>query len=103
MPKVIFSLGPDHSDKARKKKAHGTVILEATVGTDGHTHDIRVVQPLGYRLSEQAAKALREWKFQPGAKDGQPVPVAVQIEMDFHLYEKPGWYCPPPPRHSATC
>jgi TonB family protein len=86
MPKPIFSPDPEYSDKARKKKAHGTVILETTVGTDGHTHDIRVVQPLGYGLSEQAVRALRDWKFQPGTKDGQPVPVSIQIEMDFRLY-----------------
>ena len=85
-PKVISAPDPEYSDKARKKKAHGTVILETTVGTDGHTHDIRVVQPLGYGLSEQAVKALREWTFEPGRKDGQPVPVLLQVEMDFRLY-----------------
>lgn len=85
-PKVIFSPDPEYSEKARKKKAHGTVILETTVGTDGHTHDIRVVKPLEYGLSEQAVKALRNWKFEPGMLDGQPVPVLLQIEMDFRLY-----------------
>jgi len=56
------------------------------VGIDGHTHDIRVVRPLGYGLSEQAVKALREWTFEPGRKDGEPVPVLIPIEMDFRLY-----------------
>ena len=82
-PKVIYSPDPEYSEKARKKKAQGIVILETTVGTDGHTHDIRVVRPLGYGLSEQAVKALREWKFEPGRKDGESVPVLLQIEMDF--------------------
>lgn len=85
-PKVVYSPDPEYSEKARKKKAQGTVILETTVGTDGHTHDIRIVRPLGYGLSEQAVKALREWKFVPGQKDGEPVPVLMQIEMDFRLY-----------------
>lgn len=58
-PKVIFSPDPEHSETARKKKAHGTVVLETTVGTYGHTHDIRVIRPLGYGLSEQAVKALQ--------------------------------------------
>ena len=85
-PKVIYSPDPEYSEKARKKKAHGAVILETTVGIDGHTHDIRVVRPLGYGLSEQAVKALREWTFEPGRKDGEPVRVVIQIEMDFRLY-----------------
>lgn len=77
---------PEYSDKARKKKAHGNVILETTVGTDGHTHDMRVVKPLNYGLSEQAVKALRNWRFEPGIKDGKPVPVSLQIEMVFRIY-----------------
>jgi TonB family protein len=85
-PKAIFSPNPEYSEKARKKKAHGAVVLETTVGTDGSTHDIRVVRPLGYGLSEQAVKALRIWKFEPGMKDGKPVPVVLQIEMDFRIY-----------------
>jgi len=27
-----------------------------------------------------------QWKFTPGKKDGRPVPVLVQIEVNFHLY-----------------
>jgi len=85
-PRAIFQPDPQYNEKARKKKIGGTVILETIVGTDGHTHDIRVVRPLGYGLSEQAVKALRTWKFEPGMKDGKPVPVVLQIEMDFRIY-----------------
>jgi periplasmic protein TonB len=85
-PKPIFAPNPGYSDKARKKKVRGIVILEATVGTDGHTHDIHVVQPLSDGLNEQAVKTLRDWKFQPGTKDGQPVPVSIKVEMDFQIY-----------------
>lgn len=85
-PKAIFHPNPQYSEKARKKKAGGTVVLETIVGIDGHAHDIRVVKPLAYGLSEQAVKALRDWTFEPGLKDGKPVPVVLQVEMDFRLY-----------------
>jgi TonB family protein len=84
-PRPIARAQAEYSDKARKKKISGTVVLEGTVGTDGHTHDIRVLQPLGYGLDEQAVKALRQWTFEPGTKDGQPVPVSLDIEMDFRI------------------
>jgi TonB family protein len=71
-PKVIFSPDPEYSRKARRKKYQGTVILETVVGTDGHTHDIRIVQPLEYGLSDKAVEALRKWKFEPGTQDGWP-------------------------------
>jgi TonB family protein len=85
-PHPIYTRDPEYSDKARKKKKNGTVILETVVGTDGLTHDIHVLQPLGYGLDEQAVKALGQWKFEPATKDGQPVPVLLQIEMNFRLY-----------------
>lgn len=85
-PKAVYSPDPEFTQKARKKKFNGTIILETTVGTDGHTYDIRVVQPAKYGLDEQAVKALRQWKFEPGTKDGQPVPVSIQVEVDFRLY-----------------
>ena len=56
------------------------------MGIDGHTQDIHVSQPLGYGLDEQATKTLRNWTFEPGTKDDQPVPVTIQVEMDFRLY-----------------
>jgi TonB family protein len=85
-PKPIYAPDPEYSDKARKKKFHGMVILEAVVGADGHTHDIRVVQPLRYGLSEKAVEALRNWTFEPGKQDGKPVPVLISVEIDFRLY-----------------
>jgi protein TonB len=85
-PHPTYTPDPDFTKEARRKKIHGTVILETIVGTDGHTHDIRVLQPLGNGLDEQAIKAVRQWKFEPGTKDTQPVPVLLQIEVDFRLY-----------------
>jgi len=86
MPRPVYTPDPEYSDKARKKKIHGTVILECVVGINGHTQDIHVSQPLGYGLDEQATRALRNWTFEPGTKDDQPVPVTIQVEMDFRLY-----------------
>jgi len=29
---------------------------------------------------------VRQWKFAPSMKDGRPVPVQVNIEVNFRLY-----------------
>jgi Gram-negative bacterial TonB protein C-terminal len=31
---------------------------------------------------------VRQWRFQPATKDGQPVPVEITAEVSFHLYSK---------------
>jgi TonB family protein len=63
----------------------GTVVLSIVIGTDGLAHDIQVGRGLGLGLDEKAAEAVGKWTFQPGAKDGQPVPVAATIEVNFRL------------------
>jgi periplasmic protein TonB len=37
-------------------------------------------------LDEQAVNAVERWKFEPAKKDGQPVPVMINVEVNFRLY-----------------
>jgi len=85
-PREIYAPDPEYSEKARKKKINGTVVLSLTVGTDGLAHDIQVDKKLGYGLDEKAVEAMQKWKFQPEIKDGQPIETSIKVEMSFHLY-----------------
>jgi periplasmic protein TonB len=85
-PKILYKLEPEFSEEARKNKFQGNVMLRVVVGTDGKTHDISVVRSLGMGLDEKAVESLREWRFEPGKKDGKSVPVEVLVEVSFHLY-----------------
>jgi TonB family protein len=86
MPHAINSPFPDYSDEARDKRAQGTVELSLIVGLDGKPHNIHVVRKLGHGLDEKAMEAVAMWTWEPGTKDGEPVPVQLHITMDFHLY-----------------
>ena len=33
----------------------------------------------------EAIKAMKQWQFKPGMKDGKPVPVSATIEVNFRL------------------
>ena len=85
-PRVIYSPDPDFSEEARKARFQGTVVLWVIVGTDGRTHDIRVFRSLGMGLDEKAIEAIRQWRFEPGRKNGIPVAVQVNVEVNFRLY-----------------
>jgi TonB family protein len=84
-PKPLQRGEPGYSEDARLAQLMGTVVLSITVGADGLAHDIKVVRGLGLGLDEKAAEAVGKWTFQPGTKDGQPVPVAAIIEVNFRL------------------
>jgi hypothetical protein len=60
-------------------------MLKADVWTDGFAHNFRVVQSLGYGLDQRAIDAVTKWRFRPGTKDGKPVAVVAQFEVDFRL------------------
>jgi periplasmic protein TonB len=85
-PRVIYQPEPEFSEEARKAKFQGICTLALVVGVDGRPSQIRVQSSLGMGLDEKAIEAVKNWKFEPAMRDGHPVPVAIAVEVDFHLY-----------------
>jgi protein TonB len=85
-PRLIYGPDPEFSEEARKAKYQGTVVLWMIVGPDGRTHEVRVQRSLGMGLDEKAIAAVRIWRFEPARKNGQPVAVQVNVEVNFQLY-----------------
>jgi protein TonB len=85
LPRVLHQVKPTYTPEALRANVEGTVVLQAVVRTHGEPSDISVVRSLDTRfgLDQQAVAALRQWRFAPGKRLGQPVPVLVQIEVTF--------------------
>jgi periplasmic protein TonB len=84
-PVVLFKKEPEYSEEARKAKFQGTVTLAIVIQADGSTSNIRVLRPLGLGLDEKAIEAVKEWRFKPSMKDGRPVAVTANVEVNFRL------------------
>jgi TonB family protein len=84
-PGVIYKVEPSYTDEARAAKIAGSVLLSVVVGTDGLAHDINVVNGIDAGLDRKAVDAVQQWHFRPGTKDGQPVAVQANIEINFKL------------------
>ena len=87
LPVPVYEERPQYTPQAMQAKVEGAVFLEAVVLTDGTVGDVSIVQSLDgtYGLDQQAVDAMKRWTFQPGTRDGEPVRVAVQVEMRFML------------------
>lgn len=84
-PSLIYKVEPEYSEEARKAKHQGTVLLAVVVDASGAPQNIRVVRAIGLGLDEKAIEAVNKWRFKPGLKDGKPVAVAANIEVNFRL------------------
>jgi TonB family protein len=91
-PSVSRKTDPEYSEEARIAKMSGTVLISAIVGEDGKVRDIGVERSVGLGLDEKAVEAVRTWQFKPGIKDGIPVPVAVNVEVNFRLLRESRWF-----------
>jgi TonB family protein len=85
-PRAVYDPEPEYSEEARKAKYQGVLTLQVVVGADGLPRDVRIARSLGMGLDEKAVEAVRHWRFEPGRMDGRPVPVVVNVEVNFRLY-----------------
>lgn len=85
-PHTVYAPDPAYSETARQAKYQGTMVLWLIVGADGLPTNIRIARPAGLGLDEQAVSAVQRWKFDPARQHGDPVPVQINVEVNFRLY-----------------
>lgn len=77
---------PEYPSSAMRNGDQGTVMVRVEVGADGVPTSVEVAERSGSRdLDRAALTAVRQWRFQPAQRDGQPVPGAVTVPIDFKM------------------
>ncbi len=86
-PKPVQTVDPDYTDAAMRAQVQGEIWLEVVVVPDGTVGEVTITKSLDRRfgLDEEAIKAARQWRWAPGTKSGEPVPVRVTISIQFQL------------------
>ena len=87
MPTEIRKGAPRYTAEAMRARAQGVVWVECVVQTTGVCTHIRVTRSLNpaFGLDQEAIKAVEQWRFRPGMRRGEPVPVLVTMEIAFVL------------------
>lgn len=86
-PRVIREVRPSYTADAMRAKVQGIVELEAVVMPDGMVGEVHITRSLDrtFGLDQKAIEAVRQWRFAPGTRLGEPVAVLVTIELTFTL------------------
>ena len=87
VPRVLREVRPNYTSDAMRAKVQGVVVLDCVVRPDGTVSDIQITRSLDstFGLDQEAIKAARQWRFAPGSRLGEPVPVLISIELTFTL------------------
>lgn len=83
-PQLVHHKDPEFSEAARSAGIQGVLTLVVTVDSSGAPAAIQILQPIGAGLDAEAVSMVRTWKFDPAQKDGQPVAVRIEVEVEFH-------------------
>jgi TonB family protein len=96
-PRIVTFVDPEYTDLARKKKISGVCVVELVVDTDGRPQNVRIVRSIGKDLDpklqkaaegldQNAINAVSRYQFIPSEYQGKPVPVRVNVEVNFKLF-----------------
>ena len=86
--KLLSTIEPPSNEYAQASGVAGMALYHAVIGADGKPQEIVVSRPIGFGLDESAADTIRKASFQPAMKDGKPVPVVLDLVVQFRIYSK---------------
>jgi TonB family protein len=85
---LLSKIDPEYPAEAKDKKdiLNGQVFLNVTVGKDGLVKNVSVSKSLRADYDQSAIEAVRQWKWKPLIKDGNPVEVQGAIVINFQTF-----------------
>jgi protein TonB len=105
-PTLVHKVSPTYPPEAKAEKVEGVFLIDVRVGKDGAVEEAQVVAsaptparleelkanrgtPAGLegdpRLAEAALAAVRQWRYEPILKGGQPVEFKLTVTVRFRL------------------
>lgn len=84
--KVVFAKPLKYPLDSRRLREEGVVVLSVLLAVDGRVSDISVARSSGFpRLDRAALDGVRDWRWSPLVRDGNPVMVRGVVTIPFVL------------------
>jgi protein TonB len=84
-PRRVQYVEPIYPRAARLVRQEGVVILRATLDREGVVREVQVLRGAPLGLTEAAAAAVRQWRYEPALLDGRPVEVYLTVTVHFKM------------------
>jgi TonB family protein len=97
-PRVLYQPSPKFPEIAKQQKLMGVVTVSIIIDAEGKPQNVHVVhsiadnlldkyyQAAALALDQAALDVVKKYKFAPAMKDGKPVPVYLNVEVNFRIY-----------------
>jgi TonB family protein len=86
-PKLIKSVEAEFPESERTHgDREGLVRVRMTVGMDGRVHDAAVVSTTSAAFTEEALRAVKQYRFEPARHHGVPVEMDLRVEVRFRRF-----------------
>ena len=84
-PVPIKRVAPEYPKELKRNRVQAKVTVAFVVNEMGWVVDWEIESSSDQRFNESALAGIRQWKFKPGIKDGEPVKVRLKIPLAYTL------------------
>jgi len=82
-PRPTVQTAPQYPLDLRQAGISGEVVIQFIVDSKGNVRNIKIVKSTNTGFNENVLRAVRNWKFEPGKKNGKKVNTRVQQPIPF--------------------
>lgn len=82
-PVPVVKVDPKYPQTLVEEHVEGEVILYGVIRPDGSVDSIQLVRGIDEQLDANSIAAFSQWKFEPGTREGQPVPLEAIVHIPF--------------------
>jgi TonB family protein len=85
---LVNRVAPIYPPLARQARIQGTVVLDVIINKAGEVTKLQLVSghPM---LAPAAVDAVKQWRYRPYEKDGEPVNIETTVQVNFKLADSP--------------
>jgi protein TonB len=84
-PRAKAQLPPDYPYSMKQNGSSGTVLVEFAVDKSGRVTRAEALNYTDREFVEPALRAVRNWRFEPGRREGKAVPFRMTVPIEFSI------------------